>query len=160
VPRSIRFPTPIWKQLAARAKAEGLSLHSALRVAILGPLRERVVFVGGATVGLLLTDAGAPEVRRTAEVDAVVGVSTLGEWAETSAAVRARGFREDTSERASLCRFRWGGLLLDGMPAADDLLGFGNRWYPRVMATDWVAKLPDGTSVRVVSSARFLATKR
>jgi predicted DNA-binding ribbon-helix-helix protein len=35
VPRSIRFPTPIWKQLEARAKAEGLSLHSALRVAIL-----------------------------------------------------------------------------------------------------------------------------
>jgi hypothetical protein len=35
VPRSIRFPTPIWKQLEARARAEGLSLHSALRVAIL-----------------------------------------------------------------------------------------------------------------------------
>lgn len=35
VPRSIRFPAPIWKQLQQRAKSEGLSLHSALRNAIL-----------------------------------------------------------------------------------------------------------------------------
>jgi hypothetical protein len=35
VPRSVRFPAPVWKVLEARAKAEGLSLHSALRAAIL-----------------------------------------------------------------------------------------------------------------------------
>ncbi len=34
-PRSIRFPLPVWKMLEARARAEGLPLHSALRVAIL-----------------------------------------------------------------------------------------------------------------------------
>ena len=35
VPRSIRFPAPVWKALQVRAKSEGLSLHSALRNAIL-----------------------------------------------------------------------------------------------------------------------------
>jgi hypothetical protein len=35
VPRSIRFPAPVWKQLQLRARSEGLSLHSALRNAIL-----------------------------------------------------------------------------------------------------------------------------
>lgn len=35
VPRSIRFPAPIWKKLEQRARAEGVSLHSALRAAIL-----------------------------------------------------------------------------------------------------------------------------
>jgi len=35
VPRSIRFPAPVWKLLEARARSEGLSLHSALRAAIL-----------------------------------------------------------------------------------------------------------------------------
>jgi hypothetical protein len=35
VPRSIRFSKPVWKQLEMRAKSEGLSLHSALRAAIL-----------------------------------------------------------------------------------------------------------------------------
>jgi len=34
-PRSIRFPAPFWKLLEARAKAQGLSLHSALRAAII-----------------------------------------------------------------------------------------------------------------------------
>ena len=35
VPRSIRFPAPIWKALQLRARLEGLTLHSALRRAIL-----------------------------------------------------------------------------------------------------------------------------
>jgi hypothetical protein len=35
VPRSIRFPAPVWKLLQLRAKSEGLTLHSALRNAIL-----------------------------------------------------------------------------------------------------------------------------
>lgn len=34
VPRSIRFPLGVWKQLERRAKAEGLSLHAAVRAAI------------------------------------------------------------------------------------------------------------------------------
>jgi len=35
VPRSVRFPAKLWEVLEAKAKAEGLTLHSALRVAIL-----------------------------------------------------------------------------------------------------------------------------
>ncbi len=34
-PRSIRFSAPVWRLLEARAKAKGLSLHSALRAAII-----------------------------------------------------------------------------------------------------------------------------
>jgi hypothetical protein len=34
-PRSVRFPDEVWKLLAARAKKRGLSLHAALREAIL-----------------------------------------------------------------------------------------------------------------------------
>lgn len=35
VPRSIRFPASVWKHLEARAKAEGMPLHAALRAAVL-----------------------------------------------------------------------------------------------------------------------------
>lgn len=35
VPRSVRFSAQLWKMLEAKAKAEGLTLHSALRAAIL-----------------------------------------------------------------------------------------------------------------------------
>lgn len=35
VPRSIRFPDSIWKQIEERAAAEGITLHAALRAAVL-----------------------------------------------------------------------------------------------------------------------------
>ena len=35
VPRSIRFPADLWKELEARARAEGIPLHAALRAAVL-----------------------------------------------------------------------------------------------------------------------------
>ncbi len=40
-PRSVRFPARVWKLLEVRATAEGLPLHSALRLAILEWARKR-----------------------------------------------------------------------------------------------------------------------
>ncbi len=34
-PRSIRFPDAVWQTLEQRAKAEGITLHAALRAAVL-----------------------------------------------------------------------------------------------------------------------------
>ena len=42
----------------------------------LGPLLDEVVFVGGATVTLWITDPGAPPARPTKDVDVVVEVAT------------------------------------------------------------------------------------
>ncbi len=36
LPRSIRFSGPVWKRLEKHAKAKGLTLHAALRAAVLG----------------------------------------------------------------------------------------------------------------------------
>ena len=38
-PRSVRFPDAVWKQIEARAKAQGMTLHAALREAILAWLK-------------------------------------------------------------------------------------------------------------------------
>jgi hypothetical protein len=38
-PRSVRFPDIVWKQIDARAKAKGMTLHAALREAILAWLK-------------------------------------------------------------------------------------------------------------------------
>ncbi len=35
VPRSVRFPAGVWKELEKKAKAEGMPLHAALRAAVL-----------------------------------------------------------------------------------------------------------------------------
>jgi hypothetical protein len=39
-PRSVRFPDAVWKQLESRARTKGLTLHAALRKAILAWLRN------------------------------------------------------------------------------------------------------------------------
>jgi hypothetical protein len=39
-PRSIRFPASVWKMLEERAEAQGLTLHSALRAAIIDWVRH------------------------------------------------------------------------------------------------------------------------
>ncbi len=39
MPRSVRFPDAVWKRIEARAKARGLTLHAALREAILAWLK-------------------------------------------------------------------------------------------------------------------------
>ena len=35
VPRSIRFSMPMWKRIERRARSEGMSLHAALRAAVM-----------------------------------------------------------------------------------------------------------------------------
>ena len=44
----------------------------------LGPLRTRVIFVGGTATGLLITDPMAPAIRATKDVDVIVEVATHG----------------------------------------------------------------------------------
>lgn len=39
-PRSVRFPDAVWEQIEARAKKRGLTLHAALREAILAWLNH------------------------------------------------------------------------------------------------------------------------
>lgn len=39
-PRSVRFPDAIWKRIAKRAKARGITVHAALREAVLAWLSD------------------------------------------------------------------------------------------------------------------------
>ena len=55
--------------------ASAEQIASLVKIALgLGDLREQVVLVGGAAVGLLITDAGASEARVTIDVDLIVGL--------------------------------------------------------------------------------------
>jgi hypothetical protein len=41
IPRSVRFPARVWRHLERRAKAKGVSLHAALRAAVLRWINDR-----------------------------------------------------------------------------------------------------------------------
>jgi hypothetical protein len=125
----------------------------------LGALAEEMVFLGGCATGLLITDAVAPPICATKDVDVISEVGSLIEYHRLSKRLRERGFSEDQSPDAPICRWRAGGILLDVMPTHPEILGFGNDWYqPAFDAAEW-EELPSGRKIRMVSAPYFLATK-
>jgi hypothetical protein len=145
-------------------KASPGQIAALLKVARgLDDLREEVVFIGGIVAGLLVTDPGADEARPTLDVDLVVEVTSKVDYYETlRGRLLSRGFREDTRERAPLCRWTFDGEDVDVMPTDPSVLGFSNRWYPHAIATAqrlMLADLVGQVVVRVISAPAFLATK-
>ena len=128
-----------------------------LAARLLGPLRDEVVFVGGAVVGLLLTDPAAKEPRSTQDVDVVVEVGTTMDYYRLETTIRGQGF-ENVLE-GPITRFRQSGLLLDVIPTSEEVLGFGNRWYEPAMRAALPCDLGDGDRVRIITAPYFLATK-
>jgi hypothetical protein len=126
----------------------------------LGPLTPEVVFVGGATVGVWITDPAAPEPRPTLDVDVVIEVASRGRFALFEERLRDRGFYEDR-DSGVICRWRHHAspLILDVMPSDPEILGFASRWYGMVVLEPQSHRLPSGRSVAVISPALFLATK-
>lgn len=72
----------------------------------LGPLLDRLVFLGGAVTEFFITQPGGPGPRQTKDVDLVIDVVNLGEYSETlREQLMALGLREDTREGAPVCRW-------------------------------------------------------
>ena len=75
-----------------------------LAVEQLGELADQMVFLGGCATGLLITDPAAPPIRVTRDVDAIVQVASQIEYSKLSKKLRAKGFKEDLSDDAPICR--------------------------------------------------------
>jgi hypothetical protein len=130
-----------------------------IAVARLGVLAEEMVFLGGCATGLLITDAVAPPIRATKDVDAIAEVASLIEYHRLSKRLRELGFSEDQSPDAPICRWQADGILLDVMPTHPEILGFGNEWYQPAFDAAVLVALPSGKRIRLVSAPYFLATQ-
>jgi len=122
-------------------------------------LRERMVFVGGAVAGLLITDPAMPAIRPTEDVDLVVQVAVLQEYHAIEQELAGRGFVQDMGPDAPICRWRVGDVAVDVMPTIETVLGFSNRWYPLAAETAQPVALPGGVEIRLVRAPMFVATK-
>src|ERR1700692_3082576 len=58
-------------------------------------LLDEVVFVGGSTLELMITDAGAAPVRGTVDVDVIAEITTYADYVVFSDRLRTLGFREE-----------------------------------------------------------------
>lgn len=79
---------------------------------LLRPVLPEVVFVGGCTTGLLITDPAAPDVRPTVDVDIVAEIVSYAEFTRFTARLGELGFRVD-SESGSVCKILNGDVYTD-----------------------------------------------
>lgn len=125
----------------------------------LGPLKEEVVFVGGATIELYLAGQAALNVRATDDVDCVIEVAARTGYHKIEEKLRSLGFRHPVAEDAPICRWGYRGILVDIMPLDGEVLGFSNRWYPEGFESSIPARLPDGQEIRIFSLPYLVASK-
>jgi predicted nucleotidyltransferase len=118
---------------------------------------EGVVFVGGATVGLLLTDPAAPSARPTLDVDVVTPVTSKRAFHELELKLFAAGYSQPSG--GPIRRWVIDGVIVDLMPPIDSVLGFSNRWYPELITNAVPVPLPGGIHVLIGDAPHLLATK-
>ena len=126
----------------------------------LGPLVDGdVVFVGGATIALWITDQAASDFRPTDDVDVIVEVASRSEYYQFEGRLRELGFVND--QGGVICRFRHPAedLTLDVMPTEATILGFENHWQKESFPHAAPVELPSGRTIRAVPPPYLLATK-
>lgn len=127
---------------------------------ILGPVVDEVVFVGGATIHLWITEPAAPPACATDDVDVLCEVATRAEYYRLSSRLRDRGPREAVGEPV-ICRWKSADpqLVLDVIPTDRDILGFSNLWYEEAISTAATIALASGAEIRAATPAALVATK-
>jgi hypothetical protein len=126
----------------------------------LEPVLSDVVFLGGASIVLWITDPAAPAPRPTKDVDVVVEVTSRTAFHAFEERLRSLRFKED-QEDGIICRWRHrdDDLILDAMPADAAILGFENRWQGASIPHSVESVLPSGARIRAAPPAYLLATK-
>lgn len=118
-----------------------------------------IVFVGGATIGVYLTDPAAPPARPTMDVDAVLDGVSRQRYYRFEDRLRAAGYAQPTSRDTPICRWNLDGIAVDIMPVDEEVLGFSNRWYRPLAQNAVSVELPDGEIVNVASAPYAVAAK-
>jgi hypothetical protein len=125
----------------------------------LAPFLDEIVFVGGITLGLLITDKAAAPIRGTNDVDVIAEIVTYADYIAFSERLRKARFTEDTGEKPLTCRWHNGALTLDVLALNKEVLGFTNIWYESALRHAFTFTLPRGESIRVITAPFFLGTK-
>jgi hypothetical protein len=126
----------------------------------LGPLLDKVAFLGGASLVLWVSDQAAAPIRVTQDVDVIAEVGSTVQYYKLGEELRAQGFEEDPARRVTCAwRHRRSELKLDVMPTDPDVLGFSNEWYRPALVAAEERRLPSGAAIRAVTPAHLLATK-
>ena len=125
--------------------------------AALGELNEKVVFVGGAVVGLYANDLAAEDVRPTKDIDITLHIVSLGNLELLREELLSKGFIQHADDDV-ICRFRYKGILVDVM--ATHAVGWApaNRWFAPGF-DHLILQEVNKQTFRLLSLPYFMATK-
>jgi hypothetical protein len=123
----------------------------------LEPLKDNIVFVGGATVSLY-AERMAEEVRPTKDVDILVEIWSRWEFADLEERVRQLGFVNDMNAKF-IGRYILGDIIVDLMPTSPEILGFTNKWYEEGFKASVNFMIDETTTIKILPPGYFIATK-
>ncbi len=121
-------------------------------------LRDKMVFIGGAVISLYTDDPAAEEIRPTSDIDMTINLANYAEWAKMQERLAELEFYPDPQGQ-SICSYKFQGIAIDIMPADDSSIGVSNSWYKPGFKYLQQVELEEGTSINILSSPYFLATK-
>ena len=124
----------------------------------LGELKDKVVFVGGATISLY-AEEGAFIVRPTEDVDVIIEVWGYASYALLDEQLRGYGFKNVAEKGAPIVRYRVDGIIVDVLPTDSSILGFNSKWYPEGFNNAIPYEIDKKNIVKILQPAFFLATK-
>lgn len=92
-------------------------------------------------------------------MDVIVEVASRMEYYRLEEELRLKGFKQDMSENAPVCRWLADVIKVDIMPTQEEILGFSNRWYLPAIRNANQIELENELTIKLVSPPYFLATK-
>lgn len=123
----------------------------------LGEMNERVIFVGGATIGLYINDPAAEDVRATKDVDITVEIATLGELESIREELIQKGFKQSPEDNV-ICRFRYDDIKVDVMSTKEVGWAPANPWFLQGFAQREAVQIGDQV-IQLLPLPYFIASK-
>lgn len=123
----------------------------------LGEINERVIFVGGATIGLYIDDPAAEDVRATKDVDITIEIASLGELESFRQELVKKGFTQSAKDNV-ICRFRYDNIKVDVMSTNEVGWAPANLWFSQGFAQRETVQLGD-QSIQLLPLPYFIASK-
>lgn len=123
----------------------------------LGELNEKVIYVGGATVGLYINDPAAEDVRPTKDVDISIKVASFVELEDIREQLTDKGFKQ-SSDLDVICRFKLEDILVDVMATKPISWAPANPWFEKGFEKLEKTKVNDIT-IQIMPLTFFLASK-
>ncbi|HAU1192883.1 TPA: hypothetical protein ACT96X_002609 [Legionella pneumophila] len=138
-----------------RVKQNNEALYKA--ATLLKDLNERVVYVGGRIVGLLITDLIEDDVRPTYDIDVALNLGRTDIIAHYSLQkkLESLGFKPDGNVN---CRYVLDDFMIDVMYTDGVLQGINSNWYRAGFDNAIEIQIKD-KKIKILNAVYFIATK-